>query len=180
MTVWITSIAAVIAFTVLVDVLLPEGQISKYVKGVLAVLTVTVVVSPLPSLFSSLLSAKTSNEALAVVAELPGGIDDATASAGADVASSSQFLSAVNEKRLAELAASTREYLLENGCDVELALYSENCLLLGVQKVEVFCNFSEISEEEQHIFMTKVRALLNRKLAVSESDVTFSMEANYG
>lgn len=45
---WILSVVGVIALGVLVDILLPEGKIAKYVKGAFSLLVVLVISSILP------------------------------------------------------------------------------------------------------------------------------------
>lgn len=53
LTAWIMSIVGVAVLTLLVDILVPEGETSKYIKSVFAILTVLIIASPLPKLFSS-------------------------------------------------------------------------------------------------------------------------------
>ena len=47
---WLAQVAAVALLTVLADVVLPSGQINKYVKGMMAILLLIVLVSPLVAL----------------------------------------------------------------------------------------------------------------------------------
>ncbi|MBO4534607.1 MAG: stage III sporulation protein AF [Clostridia bacterium] len=47
---WLLQVAAVALLTVLADVVLPSGQINKYVKGMMAILLLIVLVSPLVAL----------------------------------------------------------------------------------------------------------------------------------
>ena len=48
--VWLLGITGVILITVMVEIIIPEGQMNKYIKGVLSIITVFVVVLPLPHL----------------------------------------------------------------------------------------------------------------------------------
>ncbi|MDR0850291.1 MAG: stage III sporulation protein AF [Christensenellaceae bacterium] len=48
--IWLLSIVGVILITVMVEIIIPEGQMNKYIKGVLSIITVFVVVLPLPYL----------------------------------------------------------------------------------------------------------------------------------
>lgn len=48
---WLLKVAAVALLTVLADVILPSGQINKYVKGLMAVVLLIVLVSPVVALF---------------------------------------------------------------------------------------------------------------------------------
>ena len=52
MSAWILSVAGIVTAGVLIDILLPEGDSSKYVKGVFALIVVLVIVTPAVRLFS--------------------------------------------------------------------------------------------------------------------------------
>ena len=50
---WVISIVGVVLLSLIADIMLPEGQINKYIKSVFAIITVFVIVSPLPTFFSN-------------------------------------------------------------------------------------------------------------------------------
>lgn len=50
---WILSIAGVVVLGVLVDLIVPEGRTQKYIKGIFGIVTVFVIVAPLPSLIKA-------------------------------------------------------------------------------------------------------------------------------
>lgn len=50
---WVLSIAGISVIGVLVELILPNGQTKKYVKGVFAFVVVMVIITPLPKLFGS-------------------------------------------------------------------------------------------------------------------------------
>lgn len=47
---WLLSIAGVSILSVLVDVILPNGQTNKYIKGIFAFCMILVIISPIPKL----------------------------------------------------------------------------------------------------------------------------------
>ena len=47
---WIISIAGVVCLSVMVDLLLPNGQMSKYIKGIFSFIILLVIIMPLPNL----------------------------------------------------------------------------------------------------------------------------------
>jgi stage III sporulation protein AF len=49
---WVLSIVGIVILTLIVDIILPEGQTNKYIKSVFAVITVFVIALPIPSLFN--------------------------------------------------------------------------------------------------------------------------------
>lgn len=50
---WLLKITGVIAFSALSSLLIPNGQTKKYVRGIFALITLFVLVSPLPKLLKS-------------------------------------------------------------------------------------------------------------------------------
>lgn len=49
---WILSIVGIVSIGVLLDIIIPEGEINKYIKGIFAIVTICVIVAPLPSFFN--------------------------------------------------------------------------------------------------------------------------------
>ena len=53
MTAWILSIVGTVMTITLTEILLPEGQTAKYIKGVIALMVIYVVIAPIPALLQS-------------------------------------------------------------------------------------------------------------------------------
>ena len=47
---WVLSVTAVVCLTVLLDIIMPDGQMKKYVKGIVSIIVIFVIVTPLASL----------------------------------------------------------------------------------------------------------------------------------
>ena len=47
---WILSIAGIVIISVIVELILPEGSINKYIRSIFSFLVVFVIVAPLPAL----------------------------------------------------------------------------------------------------------------------------------
>ncbi len=47
---WVLKVVGVIVLSVLVDIVLPEGQMNKYIKGIFAVLLIYMLISPVVAL----------------------------------------------------------------------------------------------------------------------------------
>lgn len=47
---WVLSIAGIVLISTLVELILPDGQMNKYIKGIMAFIIVFVIVSPIPRL----------------------------------------------------------------------------------------------------------------------------------
>lgn len=50
---WLLSVAGISLLSVLIDVVLPNGQTNKYIKGIIAFCMVFVIISPIPALLKS-------------------------------------------------------------------------------------------------------------------------------
>lgn len=50
---WVLSIAGIICCCVIIEFVLPEGQMNRYIKGILSFFIVLVVILPLPKLINS-------------------------------------------------------------------------------------------------------------------------------
>ena len=60
MSAWVMSIAGVVALGVLVDIIVPEGEIHKYIKNIFALITLTVIISPIITFINSDINTHTS------------------------------------------------------------------------------------------------------------------------
>ena len=47
---WLIGIVGVVSLGVLIEILLPEGENSKYIRGIFSIIVIFVIVSPLPKL----------------------------------------------------------------------------------------------------------------------------------
>lgn len=50
---WLLSIAAVVALSVLLDIIVPEGETNKYIKGIFAIFTIFVIIAPVVKFIDS-------------------------------------------------------------------------------------------------------------------------------
>ena len=51
---WVISVVGIVLLSILADIILPHGQTNKYIKNIFAIITVFVIVTPLPSLFKNI------------------------------------------------------------------------------------------------------------------------------
>lgn len=49
---WLLSIVGIVLIGILIDVILPTGQISKYIKGIFAIISVFIIISPIPKILN--------------------------------------------------------------------------------------------------------------------------------
>ncbi|MBR2056462.1 MAG: stage III sporulation protein AF, partial [Clostridia bacterium] len=48
---WLLGIVGIIALGLLLEIVLPDGQITKYVRGAFSLLVIVAVIAPLPKIF---------------------------------------------------------------------------------------------------------------------------------
>jgi stage III sporulation protein AF len=53
MTSYILSVVGIVFLGVLIDVIMPDGEMNKYVKGVFSIIALCVILSPIPKLFKN-------------------------------------------------------------------------------------------------------------------------------
>lgn len=53
MTAWLLGIVGVVSLGVLIEIIMPEGEHSKYIKGIFSIIVVFVIVSPFPKLMTT-------------------------------------------------------------------------------------------------------------------------------
>ena len=59
---WIMSIVGVVILTALFELFMVEGETKKYIKGILSVIVIIVIISPLPNLLKKDYSADVFNQ----------------------------------------------------------------------------------------------------------------------
>ncbi|MEG1527737.1 MAG: stage III sporulation protein AF [Clostridia bacterium] len=62
LSVWAIAVIGVVILTVLVDIIIPDGQTNKYIKGIMAIIVIFVIIQPLPIIFNSNLADLTTSD----------------------------------------------------------------------------------------------------------------------
>ena len=138
---WMTGIVGVIALGVLLQVLLPEGQTGKYVKGAFSLLVIFVIVAPLPSVASAL---KDWEPTYTDIAPDYGFIED----------------SAELFERSAALKAQTA--LAEEGYDAEVKVVVKEGSVSDIESVDVTLRLPVLSESELNKHIANAAAIAAR------------------
>lgn len=159
MTAWLLSLIGIAFLGVLVDLVLPSGQMNKYIKGMFGIFTVFVIISPLPKLlnididFNSLIYNQSATE-----------ID-------------SDFLQATNQKIKKQLEISVEKNLENKGflkVDVEILANLED-MKFTIKKVIVNLQNMVINGNLPHINKyTEIKAGVLEILNIEEGQVVFN------
>lgn len=159
MTAWLLSLIGIAFLGVLVDLVLPSGQMNKYIKGMFGIFTVFVIISPLPKLlnididFNSLIYNQSATE-----------ID-------------CDFLEATNQKIKKQLEISVEKNLENKGflkVDVEILANLED-MKFTIKKVIVNLQNMVINGNLPHINKyTEIKAGVLEILNIEEGQVVFN------
>lgn len=138
MTGWILSIAGVTILSVLVDLIMPNGQTAKYIKNVFAFMMILVIISPLPSL-------------------LKGNFDIGDIFQNEEIVIQEDFVYQVNRDKLTALEDSINKTLEEEGLKNVIVTINADIFQIEMQIKEINVDLSDlvIDENSGHIDIEK-------------------------
>lgn len=153
MGIWIISVTGIVALTLLVDIILPEGESNKYVKAVMSILTTFVLIQPLPGVLSENFDVGEYFE-----------IDTVSADAG--------LSSKLDDIKTDYWESTITAVLNSNGvknADIKVVLDEEKDFV-----VKVYLQNVVIADNQNHIFITKlITQILIDKLGISAERISF-------
>jgi len=155
---WLLSIVGIILISVIIEIIMPEGQTNKYIKGVLALFTVFVIVLPLPQLnisqinFNNWFNGGTASQ-----------VDE-------------NFVESVNEQKLAQYKSIIENTLYENGylgvtVTVEADTSKSN---MTISDVVVDLRLLVLTSEQLNIDKyTKITAIITALINIEEDKIIY-------
>lgn len=148
---WVLSVTAVICLTVLLDIIMPDGQMKKYVKGIVSIIVIFVIITPLAS--------------IAV-----GEFDLTKGNITIDSDMLDNLESTSDRYRETQLEA----MLSDDDITADVKIENDN----GKKKVEVIIQNQVLSENEMNILKQKVKDTVTDFLGIDSGSV--SIEVNDG
>lgn len=138
---WIMAVVGISVLGVLVDLIMPDGQTKKYIKGVFAFIVVLVIISPLPSLLNKEFSINDIFEENAIVIQ-------------------EDFVYQVNRDRLETLENMIEADLKEQGISNVSVKISANIFTNKMKIEAVFVDLSQvvINQNLEHIDINELVA----------------------
>ena len=141
---WVLSVTAVVCLTVLLDIIMPDGQMKKYVKGIVSIIVIFVIVTPLASLAVGKFDLTKGN-----------------------ITIDSDMLESLESTSDRYREIQLESMLSEDGITADIKIVSEN----GKKKVEVIIKNEVLSENEMNILKQKVSKTVAEFLDIDDSDV---------
>lgn len=153
---YILSIVGIVFLGVLIDVVMPDGEMNKYIKGVYALIAMFVIISPIQKLFNKKFN-----------------LDDIFYDSKA-VETDSDFIEATNKQIKNQLEKYLLVKLKNEGfekVEVEIVCEMSNNVL-DIKKVIIDISNMVMSENISHINKYKeIKKVVTSFLSVEESDV---------
>ena len=157
MTGWILSITGVTILSVLVDLIMPNGQTAKYIKNVFAFMMILVIISPLPSL-------------------LKGNFDIGDIFQIEEIVIQEDFVYQVNRDKLTALEDSINKTLEEEGLKNVIVTINADIFQIEMQIKEINVDLSDlvIDGNSGHIDIEKAITDIIVKLVGEEVIIIFN------
>lgn len=142
---WVLSVTAVICLTVLLDIIMPDGQMKKYVKGIVSIIVIFVIITPLTSI---------------VVGEFD--LTKGNITIDSDMLDNLESTS--DRYRETQLEA----MLSDDDITADVKIENDN----GKKKVEVIIQNQVLSENEMNILKQKVKDTVTDFLGIDSGSVS--------
>src|SRR5574344_47598 len=157
--VYILSIVGIVFLGVLIDLIMPDGEMNKYIKGIFSLIALFVIISPVQKVFD-----KNFN--------IGDAFYDSTA-----VSIDSDFITATNKQVKNQLELTLKSKLTDAGFDnvsVEILCNLSNNqitiekVIINISKMVINTNMAHINK------YTEIKNVVTAYLAVKESDVVIN------
>ncbi len=157
---WIISVAGVICLSVLVELVLPEGQINKYIKGIFSFVIILVIIMPIPKLLGT-------------------NLDFSNIFDYDEIQVDNDYIYQLNLDKLNDIKESIEEDISSRGYqNVKIYL---NCNIFdnALQFNSIFVDLTNlvISENAEHKNITKIKQditqIINGYIEISEEDILY-------
>lgn len=155
---WLLSVAGISVVSILIDMILPNGQTSKYIKGIFAFFMLFVIISPISNLLKQNIS-----------------IDEIFATSQIEI--DNEFIYQVNRTKLSYLENQINDDFTNSN------LVGANCVVNGdifdcnMQIKNVFVDFSNlvILPENEHIDIRKTaKEIVLKHVEIEEEKIIFN------
>lgn len=154
---WLISIVGVVFLSVLIDIVLPDSHIAKYVKGVFAFIILLVIITPLKDLKNN-------------------GLNLGEYFENSKIEIDEDFIFNINKMKVEQLRLTLINLLKENGyCNLDVQIVSNNYeMKFEISKVNIFLENLVIDEEIKHIDKyRKIKDIVSTFVDVNEELIEF-------
>ena len=143
---WLIGVVGIIALGLLLEILIPEGQTSKYVKGAFSLLVIFAVISPLPKLLNGEYQ-----------------IDFG----GVEYKIDKEYLTYATSKYTSSVENNLEKILAEQGIDSSVEIVAKDGSVRDIEFVLVKINISGIDKNQENTHITRAREIVKSTLSIS-------------
>ncbi len=150
---WVLSIVGIIIITVIVEITMPEGNINKYIKGILVLFTVFIMVSPLTKI-----------DVFNVLEN------------GYDMVLDSDFLGDITKQKIEEYETMLADKLSENGYkNVVIDIITQNDETVEIVTIFVDLTKLVLNGNNQNInIYNNIKNIIKSVVEVEAEDIIFN------
>ncbi len=152
---WVLSIVGVVIITVVVEIIMPEGNISKYIKGFLVIFTVFIMVSPITNI----------------------SIADIFSENDFSISLDDTFLQQVNEEKAIEYGEIIKDKLVAGGYD---GINIDVCIDNSKTEMKITAIFVDLSKvvlnpkNENIDIYNNIKSVIKSVVTIDAEDIIFN------
>lgn len=156
---WLIGVVGIISLGLLLEILIPEGQTSKYVKGAFSLLVIFVVISPLPKL-------------------LDGEYDFNFEGVSYEI--DNEYLAYATKEYSSSLEDDLEDMLENEGVLSRVEIVTKEGSVREIDFVMIKICLSGIDEDQENTHISRTKELVSKALNISSERVKVSVEYGSG
>lgn len=156
------SIVGVVCLGVLLDLVVPEGQTSKYIKGMFALLIIFVIISPLPALVGKEVDLSLQSSTISV---------------------DNNYLESIESFKIESKSDTLNRYIESSGCsaiitvnkDKKSSAQNKNQPKSNIANIQIVLDKSVLKESNVNILISRIKTFTAKLFAVEENLVIITV-----
>ncbi len=156
---WLLGIVGIICLGLLLEIVLPDGQTTKYVRGAFSLLVIFVVIAPLPKLF---------------------GGDYTVVFDGVDYDIDTDFVHTQAINYTSSLEEDLEKILESEGYEARVEIVTKEGSVRDFELITAKIFLSLIDENEEHTYISQVTGIIAKYLSVSKDKIKVGVEYGSG
>ena len=147
---WLIGVVGIIALGLLLEILIPEGQTSKYVKGAFSLLVIFAVISPLPKLLNG--------EYQLDFVDTEYSVDR-------------NYLVYTTSRYTSSIESDLEKVLAEQGIDSGVEIVIKEGSVKDIEFVQVKIHLTGIDKNQENTHITRAREIVKNALSISQDKI---------
>ena len=150
---WVLSVTGIVALGLLLEILLPTGKTSKYIRGIFGLITLYVIISPLPGIIDKI-------------------ADTDFEDVFSDVAVDYEFVGDISGDYFAGKEKQAAALLEKMGYEgVKVNIVGKEGIYYEIEYINVNLEDCDISADKQNIFISEIKTDVKNFFKISDEEV---------